>query len=223
MNNASLALVDGNMLVFELTWQCRQNHTVELLPRLGDLLRRQGLTQKCLDAVFVALGPGSFNGIRVGISTAKSLAFSLGIPIIGISTLSIEGYQQSLCGLPVCAIMNAGRGEIATATYQVQNGEWQRLLPERTTTLDNLIQEITAKTVFCGEHITLIEEELKSRLGEKAVIPSPAARIRRAAYLAELGNRELGAGSTDNPATLQPIYLRRPAITTPKKPGINVR
>ncbi len=218
-DNASLALVGGSSVVFELTWHCRENHSVELLSRLDDLMRRQGLDSKSLDAVFVAIGPGSFNGIRVGVTTAKSLAFSLGIPVVGISTLSVEALPHAYYGLPVCAVMGAGRGEIAAATYQMRDGEWQLLLPERITTIDKLVRETTEKTVFSGEYITAVQEELKSKLGEKAVIPSPAGLLRRAAYLAELGNRELRAGKQDNPAALQPLYLRRPAITEPKKPG----
>lgn len=216
-DNASIALVHGDSAIFELTWKCGQNHTVELLPRLSFLLEQHKIEVKEIDAVFVALGPGSFNGIRVGLSTAKGLAVSLGVPVIGVSTLSIQAYSHSLTGLPVCAIFNAGRGEIATATYEMKDGKWNQLTPERITTLDALIQETSNKAVFCGDYIPEIEGQLKSALGEKAVIPEPSANLRRAVYLAELGNLELKAGKPQNPATLQPIYLRRPAITAPRK------
>ncbi len=216
-DNASLSLLDEETVLFELTWHSRQKHTVELLPRLDYLLNRHNLNIRSVSAVIVALGPGSFNGLRVGISTAKGLAFSLGIPLVGISTLSAEAYPHAATLLPVCPIFNAGRGEIATATYQMKGEEWCQLATEHITTLETLLSEITTATVFCGEFIPTIAKSLTETLREKAVIPPPAARLRRAVYLAELGQKQLKAGITHDPATLQPIYLRRPAITMPKK------
>lgn len=125
--NASIAMAQGSAVIFELTWKCGQNHTAQLLPRLSFLLERHKIDMKALDAIFVALGPGSFNGIRVGLSTAKGFAVSLAIPVIGISTLSAQAYPHSLTGLPICAIFNAGRGEVATATYEVRDGNWVQL------------------------------------------------------------------------------------------------
>lgn len=216
-DNAGLALLDAGCVIFELTWRCLRNHTAELLPRLSDLMTRHKVRTGMLRLITVALGPGSFNGVRVGVSTAKGLALSLGIPLAGISTLAAEAYQHSLAGLPVTPVFNAGRNEIVTATYRMKNSEWARLLPERITTLDGLIQETDTETVFCGEYLPNIEGELRSRLGNKAVIPPRAARLRRAVYLAELGQKEFEAGRTADPITLQPVYLRRPAITLPKR------
>ncbi len=93
---ASLALVQGSDVLAELTWRCGQNHTVELYPRLDFLIAKSGLDIKSADCIFVAKGPGSFNGLRVGVSAAKGLAFSLNIPIIGISTLESTAYQHCI-------------------------------------------------------------------------------------------------------------------------------
>ena len=213
---ASLALAKDSEVLAELTWRCGQNHSVELLPRLAQLLNQVGASPESLSCIIVAKGPGSFNGLRVGVSTAKGLAFSLGIPIIGISTLEVEAYQHAETGLPICPIFNAGRGELATAMYQKKRGRWCQLIAEHITTIDILCSRITRKTVFCGEFIPVIIAQLRKELKQKAVIPPPAARLRRASFLAELGYRQLKAGNYDNPATLQPMYLRRPAITEPK-------
>ena len=216
-DNAGIALLDGANVIFELTWRCGKNHTIELLPRLNFLFKQHKIDMKAVDAVIVALGPGSFNGIRVGLATAKGLALSLGIPVAGVSTLSLQAYPHSVTELPISVVLNAGRSEIATATYQSLDGKWTQLAPERITTLDTLIQETSTKTVFCGDYLPQIESQLKSTLGEKAVVPSQPANLRRSAYLAELGRMELESGRTQDPAIVQPIYLRRPAITTPKK------
>lgn len=214
---ASIALVRDSEVLAELTWHCGRNHTVELLPHLTYLLNQAGLNLQSASGVIVARGPGSFNGLRVGVSTAKGLAFGLGIPIVGVSTLEAAAYQHAETGLPVCPIFSAGREEIATATYQKKRDEWCQLAAEHITTVDALCSQITTKTVFCGEFIPSIAAQLKKQLGRKAVIPPSAALFRRAGFLAELGQQRLKAGDYDNPATLQPLYLRRPSITQPKR------
>jgi len=215
-DTVSIALVRDRVVLAELTWRSGQNHTVELLPNLAHLLNQAKLNLQSVSSVIVAKGPGSFNGVRVGISTAKGLAFSLGIPIVGISTLEVEAYQHAETGLPICPIFNAGRGEIATAMYQMQDNEWRQLATEHITTIDALCSQITTKTIFCGEFIPIIAPQLIKQLEERAVIPTSASRLRRASFLAELGLKRLEAGDYDNIATLQPIYLRRPPITEPK-------
>jgi tRNA threonylcarbamoyl adenosine modification protein YeaZ len=213
-DNASLALVQDGRALAEANWRCEQNHTVELLPRLVSLLDEAKAGIGSISGIVVARGPGSFNGLRVGISTAKGLAFSLGVPLIGVSSLEVVAYGHAETGLPVCPILNAGRGEIATAIYQRQDSKWRQLVAEHITTLDALCSAITTKTVFCGEFIPQLADKLKKKLKEKAVIV--ATDPPRARLLAELGEQRFKAGDYDSPATLQPLYLRRPAITQPK-------
>ncbi len=215
-DTASLALVQGSEMLAELTWRCEENHSVELLPRLTDLLNQIKSSLQSIDNIVVARGPGSFNGLRVGVSTAKGLAFSLGVPIVGISTLEAEAYQYAETDLPICPIFNAGREEIATAIYQMKNNKWRQIAGEHITTLEILCSEITTKTIFCGEFAASIAKELKKHLKQMAIILSSPARLRRAGFLAELGQKRLKAGDYDNPATLHPLYLRRPPITERK-------
>ena len=213
-NIASLALVQGDRVLAESTWHCGQNHTVELLPQLARLLDEAKVGIQSISCVIVAKGPGSFNGLRVGISTAKGLALSLGIPIIVISSLEVEAYRHAEAGLPICPIFNAGRGEIATALYQKKDNQWCQLVTEHITTVDALCSEITDKTIFCGELVPPIANQLRKQLKQRAIIPP--TQLRPASLLAELAKQRLEVGDYDNPATLQPLYLRRPAITQPK-------
>jgi len=215
-DTASLALIQDERALAELSWHCAQNHSTQLLPNLSHLLSQSSLELKAISGIIVAQGPGSYNGLRVGISTAKGLAFSLDIPLVGISSLEAEAYQHAETNLPICPIFNAGRGEIATAIYQKKRNEWLKFTAEHITTVDTLCSQITSKTIFCGEFIPLIATQLRKRLKQKAVIPSAVTSLRRASFLAELGLKRFKAGDYDNPATLQPLYLRRPAITKPK-------
>jgi len=213
---ASLALAASDRLLAESTWHCGQNHTVQLLPQLTAMLEKVRANIQEVEGVVVARGPGSFNGLRVGMSTAKGLAFSLGVPIVGISTLEAAAYQHAASGLPVCVLQNAGRSEIAAAVYRMIRRKWQQKTAEHITTLETLISGIPEKTLFCGELNTEMITAIKQQLKTKAVIPCAAALPRRSYYLAELGRQRLAAGCPDNPATLQPLYLRRPPITERK-------
>lgn len=215
-DTASIALVEEGDVLAELTWRCQQNHTTQLLPHLEHLLGQLRLDWPMIGAIIVARGPGTYNGLRVGISTAKGLAYSLEIPIVGISTLEVEAYQHATGGLPVCPILNAGREEIATAQYQMKDGNWHQLTDEHLTTVTALCSEIATRTLFCGEFVPFIAAHLSQQLKEKAVIATPAAGLRHAAFLAELGNKRLIAGDHDDPMTLQPVYMRGPSITQPK-------
>ena len=215
-DTASLALVQGSEVLAELTWRCGQNHTTQLLSNLAHLLKQTRLSPQSLTSIVVARGPGSFNGLRVGISTAKGIAFSLGIPIIGIRSLEVEAYQHAETGSPICPIFNAGRDEIATAMYQMKRKQWHQITAEHITTVETLCSQITTKTVFCGEFIPSIASQLSKLLKQKATMPSPTTALRRASFLAELGLIQLKIGDYDNSATLQPLYLRRPSITKAK-------
>lgn len=210
---ASLALSDKGQVQAELTWHAGRNHTTELLPNLIHLLHLTKIELKDIKGIVVALGPGSFTGIRVGVATAKGLSFALSVPLVGISTLEILAFAHAAASLPICPILSAGRGEIATALFQSRAGKWQRLVEEHITNVDALCSEIAEQTIFCGEIPSEVVQRLEEQLGPKAVILQGGASLRRAGYLAELGWRRLEAGDCDDPATLQPLYLRKPAVT----------
>jgi tRNA threonylcarbamoyl adenosine modification protein YeaZ len=211
----SIGLSREGEIMAELTWHTRQNHTVELVPNIDRLLDQNNTGSRDLTAIFVARGPGSFNGLRVGMSTAKGLAFSLGIPIVAIGTLEVEAYPFAFTGLPVCPVHNAGRGEIATALYR-QDDVWRCLTAEHITTVDVLCRQTKRKTVFCGEIPPPVIEALKKKLEKYAIIPEAAFRLRHAGYLSVLAWQRQKKGLVDDAASLQPLYLRQPPITLRK-------
>jgi len=214
---ASLALADKGKILAKVSWHCGQNQTIQLLPRLEQLLKRNNLHLESLNAIIVATGPGSYNGLRVGISTAKGLALGMDIPLIGLSTLEAIAYRHAGTGLPVCPIIDVRRNEIATAIFKKQNGSWLRIKKEHITTLEALYPQIKEKTVFCGDYIPSVKDELLNKLGAKAVVATEAAEPGLATVLISLGAKRLKSGDYDQPASLQPLYLRQPAITKPRK------
>jgi tRNA threonylcarbamoyl adenosine modification protein YeaZ len=214
-NIVSVVISHKGEVLASLTWQTTQNHTIELLPNLVCLLQQVKVELDSIEAIIVSKGPGSFNGLRVGISTAKGLASALNIPLLGVNTLEAEAYPFAFTGLPLRPIHKAGREEIATALYRQKDNEWQCLEAENLTTVKTLCHRIKQKTLFCGEIPADIIREIQQKLGKQAII-SQSNSPPRARSLAILGWRNLSSGKQDDPVTLQPLYLRPPHITKPR-------
>ena len=215
-NVVSVALSHKGEILASLVWQTTQNHTIELLPNLVCLLQQAKAELSSIEAIIVAKGPGSFNGLRVGISTAKGLAFVLDIPLLGVNTLEVEAYPFAFTGLPLRPIHKSGPEEIATALYRQKDNEWQCLEPENITTVKTLCRRIRQRTLFCGEIPADIAGKLQQNLGRRAIIPQTNSLL-RASSLITLGWRKLSKGERDDPVTLQPLYLRPPHITKPRE------
>jgi tRNA threonylcarbamoyladenosine biosynthesis protein TsaB len=211
---ASLALydqADGRVLGEEV-WVSRNNHTVELMPRLVRLMEQQDLTAAALDGLVVSMGPGSFTGLRIGLGLAKGLALARGLPLVGVPTLDVVARPHMAQRLPIVAILQAGRKRICVGQYVRSKRRWHKQGPFRLTLLRELCKETKAASLFCGELDAHDADVIRESLGATATIASPAASLRRATYLAELGWERLSRGDSDDAATLSPIYLHHPQI-----------
>lgn len=119
MGNASVSLCTEHELLCEYTWLAgNNNHSIDLFASIQRIMAERDMTLPQLDAIAVAIGPGSFNGLRVALSTAKGLAFALGKPLIGISTLELIAAGQAHWSGPICALQEAGRSELYAACYR---------------------------------------------------------------------------------------------------------
>ncbi len=215
--NAGAALARDGQVVSAHSWRSAVNHTAELMPAVSQLLTAAGLTVNDLDGITVALGPGGFSALRVGMSVAKGLAMVSGKPLLGVNTLEAEAQLYLKSGLTVCPMLDAGRGEVASACFAPGG---QRVREDIICSPEELLEELLPVTagaiLFCGEGLPPYADLIGPRLGSRAVITghTPAARLWA---LAELGQRRLTAGAGADLATLQPHYLRMPSIGGPKR------
>jgi len=201
-----LALYDGMQVIGELLWRSRHYHTVELAPAVADLFARSGYKVDDVQALSVALGPGSFTSLRVGLAFVKGLALARNLPIIGIPTLDVVAAGQTVRDLPLAAVLQAGRGRLALVWYEAGESGWQAKGSAQVTTVDDLAESIQKPTIVCGE-LTADERQRLSRKRANVVLSSPAACVRRPALLAELAWERWQAGTQDDAASLAPIYL----------------
>ena len=113
--NASVAVAHDGQIVASRAWYSAVSHSTQLMPSVVQILESVGMRPRGLDAVAVALGPGGFSALRTGLSVAKGIAMASKIPIIGIGSLDLEAHPFRDSGVAVCALLEAGRGEVASA------------------------------------------------------------------------------------------------------------
>ena len=202
----SLALYDGTSLLCEVSWACGDHHTVELAPAIDEALQRCGLSARALHALGVAIGPGSFTGVRIGLALAKGMALAQHLPLVGSPTLDILAASQPVQDIPLAAVLQAGRGRLAVGWYRVEAGKWRLQGSLEMLNASALAERIQQPTRVCGE-LTEEERQILGRKRKLVVLPSPAQSLRRAGFLAELAWRRWQAGQVDDPVSLAPIYL----------------
>jgi tRNA threonylcarbamoyladenosine biosynthesis protein TsaB len=203
----SLALYDGTFVHYEETWQSQHHHTVELAPAIEQIFARTGTKGNNLKGIAVAIGPGSFTSLRIGLAAAKGFALGLKIPVIGVPSLEVIAAAQPLdMEKTLLAVLHAGRTRLAFSKYRVENGGWVKQSGPDLITPQELVQSITEPTLISGE----LSENARAVIGRRwknALIASPARCLRRAGFLAELGWERLLKGQVDDPVSLSPIYL----------------
>ncbi|HEX5368649.1 MAG TPA: tRNA (adenosine(37)-N6)-threonylcarbamoyltransferase complex dimerization subunit type 1 TsaB [Dehalococcoidia bacterium] len=208
---AGVALCEAGGLLGEVTWQARQSHSRQLLPALDWLLGHVGRDKQQISAVCVCLGPGSYAGMRVGLSTAKALAFGFDASLAGVGRLAAEALPiaEATAGR-VVSLQAAGRAELAWAAYRASGDELEELEPPQLIPIADLGRIIQAGDVITGDITRLDAATLEAPSLKRARLVSPAAS--RVASIARLGLRRLARNEIDNPDTLVPLYLRAPAI-----------
>jgi tRNA threonylcarbamoyladenosine biosynthesis protein TsaB len=200
-----VAVYDGSQVVGEYAWRSSQRHTVELAPAIFELLGRCGLKMEDVRALGVALGPGSFTSLRVGLSLVKGLALSRHLPLIGIPTLDILATAQSPSKLPLAIAIQAGRGRFAVGWYKRSRSGWRAKGNARVVTVESLINEVKSPILLCAELTARERQTLAAK--PEIQLASPAQSVRRPAVLAELAWARWQTGDIDDGATLAPIYL----------------
>jgi len=206
----SVALSQGHDILAEHTWRTANNQTIELMPVIAGMLAQQKVEPSALTGLGIALGPGSFTGLRVGLSVAKGFAMALDIPLVGIPTLDILAEAHAHQKLPICAILRAGRRWLGVAFYKVRAGRWRRLEQDRLVLPEQLVTMIERRTLFCGEIDPELARMLQDELSDLAQIVPPCRALRRASHLAQLASKRLERDESDDVVDLSPIYLQYP-------------
>ncbi|WP_188455044.1 tRNA (adenosine(37)-N6)-threonylcarbamoyltransferase complex dimerization subunit type 1 TsaB [Virgibacillus oceani] len=202
-----VALLDDENIIGEFVTNLKKNHSVRLMPAVDRLMKEANMAPEQLNKIVVAKGPGSYTGVRIGMATAKSLAWALNIPIVGVSSLEVLAFQGRLFSSYICPFFDARRGLIFTGLYKWENGEMSLKLDEQNILMEEWLEQLAAKqekVLILSPDIDMYKETILRMMGDLAIIPEKPFHIAKPSHLALAGlNRE-----ADNTHNLSPNYLR---------------
>lgn len=205
---ASAAIVSDDKLICETTLNNKLTHSQTLMPIIDDVFKMSEMTPDDIDVFAVCSGPGSFTGLRIGITTAKGLAHAAGKPVAGVNTLEAMAYNLPYCPHLIVPIMDARREQVYTAFYKITDGVVREVSAPRAISLADCLDEILKigeKAVFLGDGVPVFKDVIAEKLGELALFAPQNLNAQHAAAVAEAAkNKELM-----NYAALVPTYLRK--------------
>ena len=211
---SAAVLIDGEP-VAERSWRARSTHSEGLFAAIEDVLADSRTDVNRISLIAVATGPGSFNGIRSGIASAEGLALGLSIPAVGVPTLDALAYQHSGHAENICAVLPAGRGELYAATYAGRGDAWQARDGYAVSTPEQLVARLVPGTLLCGR----VADDVAQKATVHGLQVAPAAStLGSATFIGVLAASRFRKTGFDRRASLRPLYLRRPGVTTPSRP-----
>jgi tRNA threonylcarbamoyladenosine biosynthesis protein TsaB len=216
----SLALLQNETVLGEYLLSSGSNHFRDLMPCIDDLLEKTNLTPEQLEGVTVALGPGSFTGIRVGLAVAKGLTQGLGISLIGVPTLAGLANQIPYAREDICPVVTSRKGELFAALFRRDpNNQLTRIEQDASLKVADLPMLVKRKTIIIGNDFTSQGPAIQQYVGKKALLAPQILWNLRASSIGALGLQRLLEGSSDSVSELVPLYLRGADIRAPKNPS----
>jgi len=207
---AGLGIVSDDGVVAEITICLQDTHSRRLIPSIDTLLENARVELTELDGMAVSIGPGSFTGLRVGLSTIKGLALATGIPVVGVPTLDALAHNVHFARQIICAMIDARKGEVFVALYRGRGEDGvERVTPYLAVSPDRVPEIIPEEeTIFLGNGVRVCRDVIKKRVGLRTLCAPEHLSVVRGTVVAELGRRSLLAGEADVLASLAPVYVR---------------
>lgn len=205
-NMLGIALHGGDRVLAECVWGGAGHHTVELAPEIALIMRRVGEPISSIEAIGVAMGPGSFTGLRIGLALAKGLSLARGLPTVGVPTLDILALAQPKRTEPMFVAVRAGRKRIAGLWYKWTRGGWKPQGDPDVLTWDELKESLVDKAYICADMDSKTRALLHGIPG--VALAPPVQCVRRPGFLAELAWKRLKSRKKLSVGGLSPIYLK---------------
>jgi tRNA threonylcarbamoyladenosine biosynthesis protein TsaB len=215
-------------LIVEVRLNVKSTHSERLMTEIDHALKQAGLKVSDIDAFAVAIGPGSFTGLRIGLSTAKGFSYITGKPIVSVPTLHALAWNFPYCRHPVCTMLDARKKEVYAALFRWDNEDFIRVIDEVSIKVDRLLEKINEsnshlppfskggkwefsdeKVVFTGEGTLLYRDKIIEVMGDKAIFATAEKMVPSPANVASIGIRKAMKGEFSEPVSLVPFYIRR--------------
>ncbi len=196
-------------LIAETRLNVKTTHSERLMTAVNNTLMQSELTLDEIDVFAVAIGPGSFTGLRIGLSTVKGLSYATGKPVVTVPTLDAFAWNFPCCSYPVCLMLDARRGEVYTAVYRWDDTAFRTVMECVSARPETVLEQLSGKIFFAGEGVILYREKIISIMKDRAVfaafdkmVPSPAA-------VASLGIEKAVRGEYALLSDAVPFYVRK--------------
>ncbi len=206
----SIAILDDcTGLIGEVRTDVKIVHAERLMPSIEWLLKTSKINIEEIDAFAVSIGPGSFTGLRIGLSTAKGFAYATGKPVVPVPTLDAFARTLPFCSHMICPLLDARKNEVYAALYKWEEGFLQKILPETAMHPEQLMEEINEPVVFMGDGIGKYRDLITNSLKTNAIFAPPSRMSPSATTIAEIAIEKIKQGIVTDPVSLIPFYIRK--------------
>lgn len=212
---------DSAGLIAESRLNVKLTHSERLMPEIDHIIGRSGLELSDIDAFAISIGPGSFTGLRIGLSTVKGFSFATGKPIVAVPTLEAFAWNFPFCRYPVCTLLDARKREVYAALFRWVGQNFVRVIVETSVRIDSLLEQVKyivgedkgepseRKVLFIGEGALLYKKKIAESAGENALFPPLEKMIPSPGNIAVIGMQKALRGEFSDPISLVPFYIRR--------------
>lgn len=202
-----VAVMKNEQVIGEIVTNLTKNHSTRLMPAINTLMKEIDMKPEDLDQIAVAKGPGSYTGVRIGLTTAKTLAWALNIPIVGVSSLEVLAYQGRFFDGYICPFFDARRGLVYSGVYKWKNNQLLSVYEDKNIMMDTVLEKLKSEEesiLFLSPEIDKFRQGILDQIGDKAVLPDGAFHIAKPSHLG-LASLLHNAEETHE---LTPNYLR---------------
>ena len=204
-----VAIMDDYTLIAESRMNVKITHSERIMSMIDHALMRSGLNINDIDFFGVSIGPGSFTGLRVGLSTIKGLVYATGKKLVSVSTLEAFAWNVHFSSHQVCPLLDARKKEVYAGIFRWADEGFIRVTKEMVIRIENLLSEINCPTIFLGEGAIIYKESIENKLGNIAFFAHPQKMVPSPSNVAYLCMRKAKKGEFSDPVSLVPFYLRR--------------
>jgi tRNA threonylcarbamoyladenosine biosynthesis protein TsaB len=209
---ASVAVVDESGLIGEFTLNHGKTHSQMLIHMIAELLSKLEMSPKDIDLFAVSIGPGSFTGLRIGVTSVKSMAYALDKPVIGVSTLDALAYGIRSKERIICPMMDARNNYVFTALYKWENRKQIKLTEYMWVNVSDLIKQLkekNSKIIFNGDAANMHKDLLEAELGEACEFAPENLMLQMGSSVAYIALKKAAKGMKESCYDLVPFYLRK--------------
>lgn len=205
----SIAIADEDAFIGEVRLDVSTAHAERVMDSIIWLLKSSNVSIAEIDAFAVSIGPGSFTGLRIGLSTIKGIAFSTKKPIVPVPTLDAMARRLPFSSCDICPMLDARKNEVYTALYRWEKNACVKLIPETAAEPGDFLRRIKGPTIFMGDGAIKYKDVIVGILKADAIFPASSLMTPAASGVAEIAFEKLREGIETDPISLTPLYIRK--------------